>query len=141
LLHTRGDIFADEVERNAHPDFLVLNNALEVHVHNDRPGWMTLDILENRSLALFPNLDVEDTRVERLVLELLNYSVVIKNQCAGRTPCTVDDCGYFSLMTQAAARTLPAFENTQIATNLRKGAHINRWIVVIIGVEPIYSAL
>src|SRR5210317_1427919 len=97
LLHTRGDIFADEVERNAHLDFLVLDDALEVHVHNERLGRMTLAILENRSLALFPNLDVEDTRVERLVLKLLDNAVVVNYQCAGRTPGTVNDCGYFSL--------------------------------------------
>jgi hypothetical protein len=59
------------------------------------------------TLALFADLDVEDTRVERFVLELLNNSVVVKYQCARRAPGAVDDCGYFCFVTQAAARTFP----------------------------------
>jgi hypothetical protein len=74
------------VERNAHLDFLVRYDALEVHVHDDRFGRMALHILEDRCLALFADLDVEDTRVERFVLELLNNSVVVKYQCARRAP-------------------------------------------------------
>ena len=57
---------------------------------------MTLDILNNRSLALIANLDIQDTRIERLVLELLQYFVVVKHKCARRTAGTIDDCGNFS---------------------------------------------
>jgi hypothetical protein len=68
---------------------------------------MTLHVLENRGLALLADLDVQDTRIERLVVELLDYTVMVKDQCARRTPGAIDDCRNFSLVTQAAARTFP----------------------------------
>ena len=68
---------------------------------------MTLDILNNRSLALIANLDIQDTGIERLVFELLHYFVVVKHKRARRAAGTIDDCGNFILSTQAAARTFP----------------------------------
>ena len=96
LLHAGSDVFADEVQRNVHPDLLVLDDALEVHVHDLVLRRMALQILQDRGLALLTDLDIQDARIERLVLELLQDLVVVKYQCAGRTPGAVDNCGYFS---------------------------------------------
>jgi hypothetical protein len=119
LLHADRNVLAEEVDRDQHLDLFVFDDALEVHVHDLRLRRVTLHVLEDRSLALFPNLDVEDARVERLVVELLDNAVMVKRQCAGRAPGAVDDCGYHSLVTQAAARTFPL-----VLTDLRNQIEI-----------------
>ena len=82
---------------------------------------MTLDVLDDRRLALVANLDVQDARIERLVLELLDDLVVVKRQGTRRTAGTIDDCRDFSLTTQAAARTLALglLESLQSDRNLQ----------------------
>ena len=65
MLHTGGDIFADEVERNAHPDFLVLNIKVgeksqaailkDVQRHPARPVVMHMDfqrIVEDQEIRM-----------------------------------------------------------------------------------------
>jgi hypothetical protein len=89
LLHARGNVFAQEVNRNQHLDFLVLDDALEVNMHDLRLRRMTLHVLEDRGLAIFADLDVQDARVELFVLELLDHAIVIKRQCARRTAGTI----------------------------------------------------
>jgi hypothetical protein len=95
------------VNRHVHANNLIFNNALKVEVHDARFRGVALHVLDDRGLAFFANLDVQDTRVERLVRELVQDLVVVKCQCARRTAGAIDDCGYFVLVTQAAARTFP----------------------------------
>jgi hypothetical protein len=76
-------------------------------VHDHRLRRVTLYVLEDRGLAFLADLDIQDTRVERLVIELLDNAVVVERDCPRRTSGTVNDCGYFPFVTQAAARTFP----------------------------------
>jgi len=48
----------------------------------DNPGLgrVALNILDDRGLALIANLDVQDTRIERLVLKLVHDLVVVKRK-------------------------------------------------------------
>ena len=73
-----GVFTADKVDRNIHLDHLVLNDTLQVDVHDDWSGRMTLYVLDDRGLAFVANLDIQDARVERLVLELPQHLVVVK---------------------------------------------------------------
>jgi hypothetical protein len=68
---------------------------------------MALHILQNGRLALVTDLDRENARVKRFVIELVQDLVVIEYECPGRTPASVHDCRNLSVATQAAARTLP----------------------------------
>jgi hypothetical protein len=71
------------------------------------PGGMTVQVLEDDRLLLFADLDAEDAGLEGLVLELLDDLVLVKCEVAWRAAATVQDCGYFSFASQAAARTFP----------------------------------
>jgi hypothetical protein len=75
-------------------------------MHHAGKRWVALHILNNRSLTLLANLDIQDTGIERLAFELFHYFVVVKHKRARRTAGTIDDCGDFTLSTQAAARTV-----------------------------------
>jgi hypothetical protein len=55
-LDTWRYFLTDEVQRDVHLDRLILDNALEIHVHDAGPGGVALHILENRVLALSPTL-------------------------------------------------------------------------------------
>ena len=48
-------------------------------------GGMALQVLEDHGLLFIANLDVEDARIERLVLELLYDPVVVEREVARRT--------------------------------------------------------
>ncbi len=107
LLHADRDVLVQEVDRHVHADDLVLNDALQVHVQDLAPGGMALQVFQDHSLALLTDLDVENARIKRLVLELLENLVVVECEGAWRAAGTVKDCGNLSFTTQAAARTFP----------------------------------
>jgi hypothetical protein len=90
-----------------HTDFLILDYALQVNMHNRMPGRMALDILDDGRLGQVSDLDIEYTRLKRLALHLVQQLVVIECQSARFTTTAIEDCGYSSLVTQAAARTFP----------------------------------
>jgi hypothetical protein len=95
------------VYRHVHAYLLVFQDTLHVHVQDLALRRMSLYVLQNGRLALVANLDREDARVERLVIELVEDLVVIEYQRPGGTPASIHDCRNFSVATQAAARTLP----------------------------------
>ena len=107
LFDTRRRLFIEEVERHVHANFLVLEDALQIHVQNLAPGRMTLQVLQDHGLLLLADFHVENARIKRFVLELLQDPVVVEGEVARRTAATVQDCGNFSFATQAAARTFP----------------------------------
>ena len=104
---TDGYVFADIVDRHVHLDLHVLDNTLQIQMQDLPLGGMTLHVLENRCLALLADLDAENARIERLVLELTNDLAVVECQGTRRTAGTIDDCRNFTFKTQAAARTFP----------------------------------
>jgi hypothetical protein len=60
-----------EVQRHAHLDLLVLQNALEVDVHDLVLVRVALHVLEHRGLLLAADLERQDGRVEALVVHQL----------------------------------------------------------------------
>ena len=107
LFDTDGYVFADIVNRHVHLDLLVLDNTLQIQMQDLPFGGMTLHVLENRCLAFLADLDIENARIERLVLELTNDLAVVECESARRPAGTIDDCRNFTFKTQAAARTFP----------------------------------
>ena len=67
---------------------------------------MHLQILDDRSLGLVTHLEVDDRRVELLVVDQRHQLLVIERNGTGFDVTPVQDCRHFSGMTQAAARTL-----------------------------------
>ena len=68
-LDARRDRRALEVQGNADADLLVLLDALKIDVHDRVLERMTLHVLQDGGLRLIAHLQVEDGRIEALVVE------------------------------------------------------------------------
>jgi len=66
---------------------------------------VTLHVLQHRSLRHVADAEVDDGRVEPLVLEHQHQPGVVERQSARLTVATVEDGGNLVRATQAAART------------------------------------
>ena len=51
LLDANALFRVDEVQRNAHGQFLVFRDAQKIHVHDDRTEWMSLHVLDDDLLG------------------------------------------------------------------------------------------
>ena len=103
VLDALGFGFADEVDADGDRDFDVLADALEIEVHDQGPGRMALDALDDDLLRLRADLQRQDARIERLAAHLVLERVVIEHERLGRFAAAVHDGGDFAGLTQAAA--------------------------------------
>ncbi len=104
-LDARRGRFALEVQRNRDADLLVVEDPLQVDVQHGVLRRVTLHVLEDRRLVQLADLQVEDGRVEALVVEHEQELRVVERQGARLTVATVEDGGNLVRATQAAART------------------------------------
>ena len=68
---------------------------------------MALEVLQDHFLAVTTDVHGQDAGVESLVLEGMDQLIVIDGDHLGLFVCAVDDAGYQTRVTQAAARTFP----------------------------------
>ena len=99
------DRVALEVQRDRDADLLVLEHALQVDVQHGVLRRMPLHVLQDRRLRDVADLQVDDRRVEALVVEHQQQPGVVERQGARLAMATVEDGGHLVLVTQAAART------------------------------------
>ena len=104
--HARRSGLALEVDRDVDTDLLGLDDALQVDVHDGVARRVHLQVLDDRGLRLVADLEVDDRRVELLVVDQRHQLLVIESDGTGFAVAPVQDCRHFSGMTQAAARTL-----------------------------------
>src|SRR5271154_2538315 len=113
---------AAEVQRNADADLLVLFDALKVDVHDGVLERMALHILQDRRLRFISDLQIEDGRVEALILEHDQQLLMVQRQGArGKMPA-IEYCRNFSVVTQAAARTF-ALRLAELGNEFKRGLH------------------
>ena len=105
-LHARRASLALEVDRDVDADLLRLHHALHVDVHDGVARRVHLQVLDDRGLLLLTHLQVDDRRVELLVVHQRHELLVVEGNGTGLVVTPVQDCRHFSGMTQAAARTL-----------------------------------
>ena len=99
------DRLALEMNGNADADLLVLDHALQIDVHDRVTRGMALHVLEDRRLRLIADLDVQDRRVEALVVEQRQQFLMVEREPFGIAMTAVKNGRHFSHATQAAART------------------------------------
>ena len=104
-LHARGRGLALEVDRDVDADLLRLHDALHVDVHDGVARRVHLQILDDRGLLLVAHDEVDDRRIELLVVHQRHQLLVIESDGAGFLVAPVEDCRHSSRVTQAAART------------------------------------
>jgi hypothetical protein len=92
-----------EVDRHGQRDLDVFADALEVEVHDQRAGRMTLDVFDDDLLRLRADLQRQDARVEGLAAHLILERVVIEDERLGRFAAAVHDGGDFAGLAKAAA--------------------------------------
>ena len=86
-------------------DLLVLDHALQIHVHDDVARRVHLDVLDDGGLRLVAHLQLHDGRVEALVVDHRQQILLIEDQRARLLVAAVENGRDLSRVTQAAART------------------------------------
>ena len=104
-LDARRRILVEEVQRHVHLDAVTRGNAHQIYVGDERLRRMTLEVFQDHLLRLAIHLHLEDVRIKRLVLKMVEQFIVLGGKHLRLLATTVDDPGYQSLATQAAART------------------------------------
>ena len=94
------------MDRDVDADLLVLQHALHVDVHDGVARRVHLQILDDRGLLLVADDEIDDRRVELLVVDERHQLLVIERDGTGFDVTPVQDCRHAPRMTQAAARTL-----------------------------------
>jgi len=84
---------------------------------------VTLHVLEDRRLVQLADLEVDDRRVEALVVEQQQQLGVIERQRARITVATIEDGRDLVRVTQAAARTL-ALRVTELGDEFECSFHL-----------------
>ena len=128
-LDSRCGVFVDEVQRYVDVDLVVLVNAQEVSVGQDRLVRVTLQILQDYAFFLATELDGQDVREEGFVFQGLFQLVVLDGNRSSVFSATIDDGRNFTLLTtQAAARTSPLIVARKCFDNkfLRHGNNLIR---------------
>ena len=104
-LHARGDIGVAEVDGQADAQLLVLQHPLHVQVHHQVLGRMHLHILDDGFLRLVRHFQLDDGRVELLVVDHRQQLLLIEDQGTRVLTPAVQNGRNFSFDSQAAART------------------------------------
>jgi hypothetical protein len=122
LLDARRAGLALEVQRDRDADLFVLEHALQVHVQHGVLGRVALHVLEHRGLAHVADLQVDDGRVEALVVEHQQQAGVVERERTRLTVPPVEDGGHLVRATQAAARTF-ALDIAELGDEFERGFH------------------
>ena len=86
-------------------DLLVLDDALQIHVHDDVARRVHLHVLDDRCLRLLAHLELHDGRVETLVVDHGQQVLLIEDERARLFVAAVENGRDLARVTQAAART------------------------------------
>src|SRR6266480_2614164 len=95
-----------EVDRQPDTDRLVLDHALQIHVHDHVLRRVHLHVLDDGFLGALADLQPHDRGVEALVGDHGEKILLVENQRLGVLAGAVQDGGDLAGVTQAAARTL-----------------------------------
>ncbi len=112
-LHARRYGLALEVNRQVNADLLVRDDAHQVHVNHEVLRGVHLHVLHDGFLRLLAHLDLDDRRIEALVVDHRQQVLLVEGQRARLFLAAVENGRNLVLVTQAAARTL-ALRITQI---------------------------
>ena len=126
ILDALGLELAEEVDRDVQRDLDVFADALEVEVHDQRPGGMALDAFDDDLLRLRADLERQDARIEGFAAHLMLERVVIEDERLGRFAAAVHDGGDFAGLAQAAAigaAELRAWLSGQLERGFGRGFH------------------
>jgi len=110
------------VQRDRDADLLVLEHALQVDVQDGVLRRMALHVLQHGGLRHVADLEVDDGRVEALVVQHQQQLGVVERQGARLTVATVEDGGDLVRATQAAARTF-ALGVTELGGEFERSLH------------------
>src|SRR5204863_4171165 len=95
-----------EVDRQPDTDRLVLDHALQIHVHDHVLRRVHLHVLDDGFLGALADLQPHDRGVEALVGDHGEKILLVQNEGLGVLAGAVQDGGDLAGVTQAAARTL-----------------------------------
>ncbi len=110
------------MQRNADANLLVLFDPLEIDVHDRILERVPLHVLQDGRLRLIAHLQIQDGRIEALVVEHDQELLMVQSQCARVGVPTVKNRRYFSFVTQAAARTF-ALRLAELGDEFERGFH------------------
>src|ERR1700722_4253441 len=111
-----------EMQRNADANLLVFLDALKIDVHDGILERVPLHVLQDGRLRLIAHLQTEDGRIEALVVEHDQELLVAQSQGARVGVPAIQNCRYFSFVTQAAARTF-ALRLAELGDEFERGFH------------------
>src|SRR5690606_34886036 len=106
-LARRGVLFVDEVQRHRGAQGLAGIHALEVQVHDLLLVRVALDVAQQHRLHVAIQAQVQDRRVEPVVVAGQQHGLVAELDVDRGEIATVDDRGHQAFAAEAAARTLP----------------------------------
>ncbi len=113
---------AAEVQGNADANFFALFDALKVDVHHRILERVPLHILQDGRLRLIAHLQIQDGRIKALVLEHDQKLLMAQGESTRGQVAAIKNCRYFSVVTQAAARTF-ALRITELGNEFKRGFH------------------
>ena len=111
------------MDRQTNLQRLVLDHALQIHVHYGIARRMHLHIAHDRRLRLRIEVEADDRAVELLVVDQRQQLLMIEHDVLRLTLATIENCGDLTGTTQAAARTF-ALIVTRVRADLKGGTHI-----------------
>src|SRR5688572_8606706 len=126
-------LFVEEVQRHGDADRLVLVHALEVQMHDDLLVRMALHVTQQDLLHLAVEFEVEDRRVEPLVLAGEPGLLVFELDALRGGGAAVEDGRDVRSATEAAARTL-AFVLAAGGRDLVFGSHVH--LLTLLTMKP-----
>ena len=104
-LHARARRRVEEVDGQVDADRLILDHALQIHMHHLQFGRMHLHILDDDLLRLAVDVDRDDARIELLVVDHRLQLALVEREVGGFALAAIEDSRHLAGMTQAAART------------------------------------
>ena len=117
-LDSRCAVFVDEVQRNVDVDLVILVDAQEVSVGQDRLVRVTLQILQDDAFFLAVQFNGQNVGEEGFIFPSLFQFVVPDCDSCRVFSATIDDGRNFTLLTtQAAARTSPLIAPSECFNN------------------------